>query len=52
MPKTSLYYEKYLVLDRLNKMQVNGDYLNASEKNDVLNFILSRKTNPIEQIRT
>lgn len=52
LPKTSLYYEKYLVLDRLNKMQVNGDYLSASEKNDVLNFILSRKTTTIEQIRT
>lgn len=33
-------------------MQVNGDYLSASEKNDVLNFILSRKTTTIEQIRT
>lgn len=52
LPKTSLYYEKYLVLDRLNKMQVNGDYLSASEKNDVLKFILSRKTTTIEQIRT
>lgn len=52
LPKTSLYYEKYLVLDRLNKMQVNGDYLSYSEKNDVLNFILSRKTTTIEQIRT
>lgn len=52
LPKTSLYYEKYLVLDRLNKMQVNGDYLSASEKNDVLNFILSHKTTTIEQIRT
>lgn len=52
LPKTSLYYEKYLVLDRLNKMQVNGDYLSASEKNDVLKFILSRKTTTIEQIKT
>lgn len=52
LPKTSLYYEKYLALDRLNKMQVNGDYLSYSEKNDVLNFILSRKTTTIEQIRT
>lgn len=52
LPKTSLYYEKYLALDRLNKMQVNGDYLSASEKNDVLKFILSRKTTTIEQIKT
>ena len=52
LPKTSLYYEKYLVLDRLNKMQVNGDYLSASEKNDVFKFILSRKTTTIEQIKT
>lgn len=52
LPKTSLYYEKYLALDRLNKMQVNGDYLSASEKNDVLKFILCRKTTTIEQIKT
>lgn len=51
LPKVSLVYEKYLALERLNKMQVNGNYLNHSDKMDLLNYVLGNSNTTIENIR-
>ena len=41
-PKSSLDYEEYIILDRLNKIQVNGHELTGDEKKEVLDYILGR----------
>lgn len=51
LPKVSLVYEKYLALERLNKMQVNGNYLNHKDKIDLLNYVLGNSNTTIENIR-
>lgn len=51
LPKVSLYYEKYLILDRLNSLQVNGSKLTKDEKNNCLNYILKRKKTTIADLK-
>ncbi len=41
-PKSSLDYEEYIILDRLNKIQVNDHELTGDEKKEVLDYILGR----------
>lgn len=43
LPKSSLVYEEYLVLDRLNKMVVNGSELDLKTKVALLNNLILRK---------
>lgn len=40
-PKSSLDYEEYIILDRLNKILVNDHELSGKDKEDVLSYILS-----------
>ena len=42
MPKASLDYEEYIILDRLNRIEVNDKELSGKEKENVLEYILSR----------
>ena len=51
MPKVSLAFEEYLILDRLNVMLVNGLPLNNEEKQDVLKYLLSRSKTTIAQLK-
>ncbi len=51
MPRTSLIFEEYLILDRLNVMLVNGSFLKQDEKDDLLNFILKNKKTTIHQLK-
>ena len=51
MPKASLDFELYLILDRLNVMLVNGLPLIGQEKEKALNYILSRSKTTIEQLK-
>ena len=48
MPKVSLVFEEYLILDRLNVMLVNGCPLSSTEKTEVLNYLLSRSKTTID----
>lgn len=52
LPKVSLCYEEYLVLDSLNKMMLNGQFLSPSVKESVLKYILSRSKTTIGNIKT
>lgn len=51
MPKVSLDFEEYLVLDRLNVMLVNGAPLINEEKEEVLKYLLSRPKTTINQLK-
>lgn len=51
MPKVSLAFEEYLILDRLNVMLVNGAPLNNIEKKETLTYLLSRSKTTIDQLK-
>lgn len=51
LPKASLLYEEFMILDRLNVMMVNGAFLNFESKQKVLSYILSRKKTTINDIK-
>lgn len=51
MPKASLSFEKFVILDKLNPMKVNGEPLIGSEKQEVLKYLLSRSKTTINQLR-
>lgn len=51
MPRVSLSFEEYLILDRLNVMLVNGAPLTGTEKEEVFNYILSRPKTTTDQLR-
>lgn len=52
MPKVSLAFEEYVILDRLNVMLVNGLPLSSKEKEEVLNYLLTRSKTTINQLKT
>lgn len=51
VPKVSLVFEEYQILDRLNVMLVNGCPLSSTEKKEVLNYLLSRSKTTIDQLK-
>ena len=51
MPKVSLAFEKFLILDKLNVMKVNGESLKFEEKEEVMNYLLSRSKTTIKQLK-
>ena len=52
MPKSSLLYEKFLILDRLNAMEVNGSLLSYKEKEEVFRYIISRNKTTISNLKS
>lgn len=52
MPKVSLAFEEYVILDRLNVMLVNGLPLSNEEKEEIFNYLLTRSKTTINQLRT
>lgn len=51
MPKVALTFEKYVILDKLNVMKVNGETLSILEKEEVVNYILSRPKTTLSQLK-
>lgn len=51
LAKASLSFESYLILDKLNVMMVNGNYLTPKEKEDLYQHILSRSKTTLNQIK-
>lgn len=51
MPKASLNFEKFLILDKLNVLKVNGESLVGKEKQLILDFILSRPKTTLYQLK-
>jgi len=52
MPRASLLYEEYQILDRLNVMRINGNTLNKSDKDEIYKFILGRNKTTIADIKS
>ena len=54
LPKSSLTFETFLILEKLNVMMVNGDYLSFSEKEEVYQYIISsgKDKTTLTQIRS
>lgn len=51
LPQASIYYQDYIVLDRLNPMQINGNRITPELKEELLNFIFSRSKTSISDIK-
>lgn len=51
LPKSSLYYEEYMVLDRLNALVINGNHINNELKLKLYNYIICRKSTTINQLK-
>lgn len=51
MPKSSLIFEKYVILDKLNPMKVNGESLSYEEKCEVFTYLLSRPKTTLNQLK-
>jgi len=52
LPKASLLYQEYMILDKLNALQVNGAKLNLDEKAKIYNFISSRNKTTLNNLKT
>lgn len=52
LPKTSLLYQEYMILDKLNVLQVNGAKLNLDEKTKIYNYITSRNKTTLSNLKT
>lgn len=51
LPKNSLLYEKYMVLNELNNLKVNGEKISVSEKQEIYNTLfLTGKKVSIKQL--
>lgn len=51
LPKSSLLYEEYMILDRLNTMIVNGERLNHELKDKLYKEIISKKKTTLANIQ-
>lgn len=51
MPKASLTFERFMILDKLNVLKVNGESLIDKEKEVVINYLLSRQKTTVEQLK-
>ena len=49
--KSSLLYQEYMIRDRLNALQVNGEYLKGEEREELFNFIYRRSKTTVEDIK-
>ena len=53
LPKASIYYQMFVILDRLNAIQINGVLINKQIKETLLNdLILKNKKTTLSRIKT
>jgi CRISPR-associated endonuclease Csn1 len=45
LPKDSILYQKYMILNEINKLKINGDPIDAQAKKDLFNDLFMQKTN-------
>lgn len=52
LPKSSLLYQEYMILDKLNVMNVNGSRLTLEEKKKIYDYISLRNKTTLSNLKT